>query len=72
MEITFGRSELSRAQRKMMGIIVSVNNQCDYCSFHHGTALDRYWSNAVKLELLKKDFTLLDLEEKDKALCEFS
>lgn len=72
MEIMFGRSELSRAQREMMAVIVSVTNQCDYCSSHHGSALDRYWSNAEKLALLKKDFTLLDLEEKDKTLCEFA
>ncbi len=72
MDIMFGRSELSRAQREMMGVIVSVTNQCAYCSSHHGSALDRYWSNEEKLELLKKDFNLVDLGEKDQVLCRFA
>jgi alkylhydroperoxidase/carboxymuconolactone decarboxylase family protein YurZ len=32
MEIMFSKSELSRAQREMMAVVVSVTNNCSYCS----------------------------------------
>ena len=31
MEIMYTKSELSRAEREMMAVIVSVSNNCEYC-----------------------------------------
>ena len=35
LEIMFSKSELSRADREMIGVIVSVCNKCEYCEIHH-------------------------------------
>lgn len=33
--LMFGRSELSRHTREMIGVVVSAANGCDYCIAHH-------------------------------------
>jgi uncharacterized peroxidase-related enzyme len=72
MEIMFSKSELSRTHREMMAVVVSMANQCSYCATHHGSALNHYWKNSEKLELLKDDFHSLDLSEKELGLCKFA
>lgn len=72
MEIMFTKSELSRAQREMMAVVVSVANKCDYCATHHGSALNHYWKDEEKLKLLKTDYPRLDIPEKELALCDFA
>lgn len=72
MEIMFSKSELSRAQREMIAVVVSVANQCTYCATHHGSALLHYWKDIKKVALLKSNFQKLDLSEKEMALCEFA
>jgi uncharacterized peroxidase-related enzyme len=47
LEIMFSKSELSRAEREMMAVVVSVANGCEYCQMHHAQALNHYhyWKN---------------------------
>ncbi len=33
--VVFGRSDLSRARREMIGVVVSAANNCRYCVAHH-------------------------------------
>jgi len=42
--LMFGNSNLTRAQREMIGVIVSSSNACEYWTSHHGEAL-RYATN---------------------------
>ena len=56
MEIMFTKSDLSRAKREMIAVVVSVNNDCLYCQTHHGEALNHYWKNDDRLAKLKSDF----------------
>jgi uncharacterized peroxidase-related enzyme len=72
MEIMFSRSELSRAEREMIAVIVSVNNDCEYCQIHHAEALNNYWKNDKKISDLKKDFNSVDLNERELKLCEYA
>lgn len=72
MEIMFSRSELSRAEREMIAVVVSVSNNCSYCQHHHAEALNNYWKNDAKLEQLKQDFTKAELSEKEELLCHFA
>lgn len=72
MEIMFTRSELSRAQREMIAVVVSASNNCEYCQIHHVEALNHYWKNDEKVELLRKDFTQLELEDQDLLLCKYA
>lgn len=72
MEIMFSRSELSRAQREMMAVVVSMANNCSYCATHHGSALNHYWKDEEMLGKLRSDYREVDLSEVDIALCKYA
>ncbi|MFA9391333.1 MAG: peroxidase-related enzyme [Prolixibacteraceae bacterium] len=72
MEIMFSKSELSRAEREMMAVVVSAANQCEYCQLHHAEALNHYWKNEDKVEQLRIDFERLTLSARERALCSFA
>ncbi len=72
MTIMFGKSPLKRYQREMMAVIVSKNNDCDYCQQHHGTALLHFWKDQQKIDQLKQDYHALGLDPADQQLCEYA
>lgn len=72
MEIMFSKSELSRAEREMMAVVVSAANQCEYCQLHHAQALNHYWKNSVKVNLLRTDFEEVELTPRERTLCSFA
>ncbi len=72
MEIMFTKSDLSRAEREMLAVVVSVSNDCEYCRLHHAEALNHYWRSIDKLLLLAEDFNKAGLSKKEIALCEFA
>lgn len=72
LEIMFSKSELSRAEREMMAVIVSVNNQCEYCWLHHGEALNHYWKDQEKINRLINNFQDAGLSDRHLALCYFA
>ena len=72
LEIMFSKSDLSRATREMIAVVVSKNNNCNYCQTHHSEALNNYWKNDKKITLLQDDFNKLNLSEKENALCNYA
>ncbi len=72
MEIMFSKSELSRAEREMMAVVVSVSNSCAYCQMHHAQALNNYWKNDEKINRLRTDFKHADLTSRELVLCSFA
>jgi uncharacterized peroxidase-related enzyme len=72
LEIMFSHSELSRAQREMIAVVVSVANGCSYCQAHHAAALNHYWKNLERVGNLKIDYTTAGLTEKEMALCRYA
>ena len=52
MTIMFGKSGLSRAEREAIAVVVSANNECDYCVNHHAEALRRYIKDDEIVEML--------------------
>jgi len=72
MEIMFTKSELSRALREMIAVVVSITNNCHYCAAHHGSALNHYWKNDEKLQQLKTNYLKADLTTAELALCHFA
>ncbi|MDZ7659008.1 MAG: carboxymuconolactone decarboxylase family protein [Fodinibius sp.] len=54
MSIMFSKSPLSRAQREMMAVVVSVANDCEYCQQHHGQALNHYWKDRNRIKQLRQ------------------
>lgn len=72
MEIMYSRSELSRAERELMGTVVSMTNGCKYCTRHHAEALNFYWKDDAKTEkLVSGDFTGI-LTPREHVLAEFA
>lgn len=72
LEIMFSRSELSRAEREMIAVVVSVANGCDYCCTHHSEALMHYWKDQEKLNALIEISENEILTEREEALCQFA
>ena len=52
MTLMFGRSGLSRAEREAVAVVVSAENECEYCVNHHVEALRRYIKDEETLNML--------------------
>lgn len=72
MEIMFSRSGLSRAEREMMAVVVSVANGCDYCRIHHSEALNHYWKDTDRISRLVADPRQAGLDRREILLCNYA
>lgn len=72
MDIMFSKTVLTRAEKEMIAVIVSVANGCTYCQTHHSAALEAYWKDAYKIQQLKEDYRSASLSDKEVAMCEFA
>lgn len=52
MTLMFGKSGLSRAEREAVAVVVSANNDCQYCVNHHAEALSRFIDDDETLAML--------------------
>ena len=52
MTLMFGKSGLSRAEREAVAVVVSANNDCEYCVRHHAEALKHYIDDEETLTML--------------------
>lgn len=68
MELMFTKSELSRADREMIAVVVSATNNCEYCQIHHAQALNHYWKDDVKIESLRDSGTFEGITDRQEAL----
>jgi uncharacterized peroxidase-related enzyme len=72
MDIMFSQTSLSKAEKELLAVVVSVANGCLYCQTHHGAALNAYWKDEARVALLKKDHHTASLSAKELALCDFA
>lgn len=72
MTIMFSQSPLSRAQREMIAVVVSAANGCEYCQQHHGVALNNYWKDEVRVQMLRRNYETAGLSEADTLLCRYA
>ena len=72
MEIMYSKSELSRAEREMIAVVVSLANGCEYCQIHHAEALAFYWKDKEKIAQLKQNFRVANLSDREYKLCLYS
>jgi uncharacterized peroxidase-related enzyme len=52
MTLMFGKSGLSRLEREAIAVVVSANNECEYCINHHVEALRHYIKDEETLTML--------------------
>lgn len=62
MTLMFGKSGLSRAEREAVAVVVSANNDCQYCVNHHAEALRPYIDDEELLGMLANADGLETLE----------
>ncbi len=60
-QLLFGRSDLDRRTREMIGVVVSAANRCDYCVAHHSTPLHAYKVDSEVIERLRSGEIPADL-----------
>jgi len=72
MTLMYGKSPLKREEKEMLGIIVSLSNNCQYCIAHHKEALKQYWKDPQKLRKLLTDYTKAGLSEREQMMCELA
>lgn len=52
MTLMFGKSGLSRMEREAIAVVVSANNECEYCVNHHIESLRHYIDDEETLNML--------------------
>jgi uncharacterized peroxidase-related enzyme len=72
LDIMFAQSPLSRQQRELIAVVVSVANQCEYCTVHHTAALNNYWKDDSRIQMLTKDYKQAGLPGAEIAMCDFA
>lgn len=71
--LMYRESPLSRAEREMIGVVVSASNRCTYCVAHHGQALQHFWKAEDRVATLAEDYTQEpELTPRQRALCRFA
>lgn len=63
---------LGKAEREMISVVVSMQNQCLYCLTAHGFALRALLKDPVKGERLTLDYRRAGLSEKQMAMLDFA
>lgn len=72
MSLLYRKGGLSRAQREMIGVLVSSLNGCRYCVVHHAEALARYESSSEVMEALQRDARGAPLSDADRAMLAYA
>lgn len=72
MTIMFGKGGLSRAERELMAVVVSVENGCEYCTLHHAAALEAWWKNPDRVAAFQEDPDNGELNPREAALAEYA
>ena len=65
-------SELTQAEREMIGVVVSAQNRCEYCLGAHGAYLRELDGDRVKTEVVSHNYRRAALSERERALLDFA
>jgi uncharacterized peroxidase-related enzyme len=71
-ELLRGDSGLSKAQREMIAVVVSVENRCQYCIVSHSAALRKLTKDPVLVDRLATGYKTAELEPKERAMLDFA
>ncbi len=67
-----GKSDLSRIQREMIGVVTSATNHCHYWLVNHGAGLLRLTDDQLLVDTLKRDWRSADISLANQAMLEYS
>jgi uncharacterized peroxidase-related enzyme len=71
-ELMRGDSGLTKAQREMIAVVVSITNRCHYCVISHGAALRKLLDDAVLADHIASDYRSAPLEPRERAMLDFA
>jgi len=72
MAIMFERSGLSRGEREMVAVRVSVMNGCEYCVRHHAEALRACWRSDGRAEVLERGELPDELTDRERTMLRYA
>ncbi|HEX9924817.1 MAG TPA: peroxidase-related enzyme [Anaerolineae bacterium] len=71
-EMMQGESELSPAEREMIAVVVSAENQCLYCLVAHGADLRQALGNEILGDRITLDYRRAGLDERTTAMLDYA
>ncbi len=71
-ELMEGPSELSRAEREMIGVVVSAHNHCLYCLVSHGAELRRLLADPILGDRITLDYRRAGLDARTTLMLDFA
>jgi uncharacterized peroxidase-related enzyme len=71
-ELMKGDSGLTRAEREMIAVVVSVANRCRYCIAAHSAALRKLTKDPALADAVAADHTTAPLEPRVRAMLEYA
>ncbi|MFC1749569.1 peroxidase-related enzyme [Pseudomonadota bacterium] len=72
ISICFKKSGVSREDRELLAVVVSLMNDCSYCVHHHAEALKFFWKDEQRVENFIKDPQSVTLSDKQQMLVEYA
>ena len=72
MSIMFSNSTVSREERELIAVVVSALNNCVYCINHHAEALNHYWKDKSKINILVSDYKDINFPIKTLAILNYA
>jgi uncharacterized peroxidase-related enzyme len=71
-ELTLGDSQLSRAEREMIAVVVSSLNHCLYCLVSHGADLRLSLEDPILADRITLDYRRAGLDERTRAMLDYA
>lgn len=71
-ELMRGESGLTKAQREMIAVVVSVQNRCHYCIVSHSAALRKLTEDPALVDRLATGYKYAELEPKERAMLDYA
>jgi uncharacterized peroxidase-related enzyme len=71
-ELMKGDSGLTKAEREMIAVVVSVANKCEYCIAAHSAALRKLTKDAPLADAIAEDHTAAPIEPKTKTMLDYA
>jgi uncharacterized peroxidase-related enzyme len=71
-ELLRSESGLTKAQREMIAVVVSVQNRCHYCIVSHSAALRKLTGDPALVDRLATGYKYAQLDPKERAMLDFA
>lgn len=71
-EIMRGDSQLTPAERELIGVVVSAENRCIYCVVSHGAELRKLLADPLLADQVAIDYRRAQLDERTRAMLDYA